>query len=42
MKKLFIVLGLALCATAVFAQPKLQKNNIAFLYFASDSSNLTF
>ena len=28
MKKLFIVLGLALCATAVFAQPKLQKNNI--------------
>ena len=28
MKKLFIALGLALCATAVFAQPKLQKNNI--------------
>ena len=28
MKKLFIALGLAMCATAVFAQPKLQKNNI--------------
>ena len=28
MKKSIIALGLALCATAAFAQPKLQKNNI--------------